>query len=146
MKIERTCMDGRKKRRAHHIFHKFQTNESLFPRVFLTTSKFLKLIDFTAALFTAASLVVPVWMEAADVKQSHRLLEKQAAAQQKQLSVIYFRSGSKCVDGVGDLAAPECHSRLDNMFFTVGWFYAALTNPMNRPEEMYWATIKALMK
>lgn len=65
------------------IFHSLSVLVSSSPRQ--------SLIYFAAALFTgspAVSLVVPVCeyrMEAADVKQSHALDEKQAAAAESNL-------------------------------------------------------------
>lgn len=85
-------------------------------------------------------------MEAADVKQPSRLAGKQA---EKDLLVIYLKSGSNWVCWVINLAVPECLSGLNNVFnnrLVLHNLFAMLTHPMNGPEEMYWTTIKSLMK
>lgn len=82
---------------SHHIFQEFQRNESL--SVLVSSSQYLKLIYFTAVLFTSSPLCLlwsqcEYWMEAADVQQAHALAEKQAAAQWKELSVELSRWSS----------------------------------------------------
>lgn len=75
---------------------------------------------FTSSLLCLLWSQCEYWMEAAAVEQSHALAEKKqqpGSNSQNEMCVIYLKSCSNWVGGVINLAAPECHSGLDGMFF-----------------------------
>lgn len=89
--------------------------------------KYLKLIYFTAALFTTSLLRLlwsqgEDWMEAADVKQSHAGWKTGTGAV-KSFLLFILKSGSNWVGTVINLVVPECYSELNNMPVTMGWFF-----------------------